>query len=113
MGLVPQSEVNKQTHIVNRHYSDAKWTQMTPAETQKIWQLRNPDKTPGTGLTRHDHRRAVALTSTLSASLVGPSKCLKEDPTIKSDQPADDQGWGRNCENPFLSYQVHSRGNDN
>jgi hypothetical protein len=23
MGLVPQSEVNKQTHIVNRHYSDA------------------------------------------------------------------------------------------
>ncbi len=26
MGLVPQSEVNKQTHIVNRHYSDAEWT---------------------------------------------------------------------------------------
>ncbi len=23
MGLIPQSEVNKQTHIVNRHYSDA------------------------------------------------------------------------------------------
>ncbi len=26
MGLVPQSEVQKQTHIVNRHYSDAEWT---------------------------------------------------------------------------------------
>ncbi len=32
MGLVPQSEVDKQTHIMNRHYSDAKWTQLTPAE---------------------------------------------------------------------------------
>jgi hypothetical protein len=32
MGRVPQSEVDKQTHIVNRHYSDAEWTQSTPAE---------------------------------------------------------------------------------
>ncbi len=52
MGLVPQSEVNKQTHIVNRHYSDAEWIQLTPAEKQKMWQLRNPRKTPGTGPTR-------------------------------------------------------------
>ncbi len=31
-GLVPQSEVDKQTHIINRHYSDAKFDQLTPAE---------------------------------------------------------------------------------
>ncbi len=31
MGLVPQSEVDKKTHIMNRHYSDAEWTQLTPA----------------------------------------------------------------------------------
>jgi hypothetical protein len=37
MGLVPQSEVNKHTHIANRHYSDAEWTQLTPAKKQKIW----------------------------------------------------------------------------
>jgi hypothetical protein len=113
MGLVPQSEVDKQTHIVNRHYSDAKWTQLTPAEKQKIWQLRNTGKTPGTGPTRHDHRRAVASTSTLSASPGGPSKRPMEDPAVKSNQPADDQSWGRNCENPFLSCQVRPRGNDN
>jgi hypothetical protein len=41
MGLVPQSKVDKQTHIVNRHYSDAEWTYLTPAEKQKLWQLRN------------------------------------------------------------------------
>jgi hypothetical protein len=113
MGLVPQSEVDKQTHIVNRHYSDAKWSQSTPAEKQKIWQLRNPGKTPGTGLTRHDCRRAVAWTSTSSVSPGGPSKHLVEDSTLKSDQPVDYQGWGRNRKNSFLSHQVHPSGNDN
>ncbi len=113
MGLVPQSDVDKQTHIVNRHYSNAEWTRLTPAEKQKIWQLRIPGKTPGTGPTRRDRRRAVALTLTLSASPGGPSKHPMEDPAVKSDQPADDQSWGRNREKPFLSRQVRPRGNDN
>ncbi len=102
MGLVPQSEVNKQTHIVNRHYSDAEWTQLTPAEKQKIWQLRNPSKTLGTGPTRCDRRRAVESTLTLSSSPGSSSKRQMEDPAVKSDQPADDQGWGRNSDNPCL-----------
>ncbi len=112
MGLVLQSEVDKQTHIMNRHYSDAEWTQLTPAEKQKIWQLRNPGKTPGTGPTRRDHMRAVALTLTSSASPGGPSKRPMEDPTIKCNQPANEQGWGRNRESPFLSRQVRPRGKD-
>ncbi len=95
-GLVPQSEVNKQTHIVHRHYSDAEFDRLTPAKKQKLWQLRNAGKTPGTGSTRHDCMRAVALTSTSSTSSGGSSKRQMEDPTIKGDQPADDQGWGRN-----------------
>ncbi len=109
MGLVPQSEVDKQTHIENRHYSDAEWSQLTPAEKQKIWQLRNPGKTP----TRRDCRRAVASTSTSSASPGGPSKRPMEDPAVKSNQPANYQSWGRNRENPFLSRQVRPRGDDN
>jgi hypothetical protein len=114
-GLVPQSEVDKQTHIVNRHYSNAEWTQLTPAEKQKIWQLRNPGKTPGTRPIRCYRRRAVALTSTwtLSASPGGPSKRPMKDPAVKSNQPTDDQVWGRNRENPFLSRQVRPHGNDN
>ncbi len=98
---------------MNRHYSNAKWTQLTPAEKHKIWQLRNPSKTPGTVPTRRDRRRAVALASTSSASPGGPSKRPMEDPAVKSDQPVYDQGWGRNCENPFLNHQVHPHGNDN
>jgi hypothetical protein len=112
IGLVHQSEVDKQTHIVNRHYSDAEWTQMAPAEKQKIWQLRNPGKTPGTGPTRRDRRRAVALTLTSSASPGGSSKRPMEDPAIKCDQPADDHGWGRNHESPFLCHQVRPLGKD-
>jgi hypothetical protein len=114
MGLVPQSEVNKQTHIVNRHYSDAEWTQLTPAEKQKIWQLSNPGKTPGPGPTRRDRRRAVesTSTSTLSSSPGSSSKRQMEDPAVKSNQPAADPGWVRNRDNPCLGRQVRPRGDD-
>jgi hypothetical protein len=117
MGLVPQSEVNKQTHIVNRHYSDAEWTQLTPAEKQKIWQLRNLGRTPVTGPTRHDRRRAFESTSTstlsLSSSPGSSGKHQMEDPTVKSNQLAADPGWGRNRDNPCLGHQVRPHGNDN
>jgi hypothetical protein len=114
-GLVPQSEVNKQTHIVNRHYSDAKFDQLTPAEKQKLWQLRNASKTPRTGPTGCDRRRAVVSTLASSTSSGSSGKCQMEDPTAKSNQPADDQGWGRprNHDNPCLGHQVRPHGNDN
>jgi hypothetical protein len=112
-GLVSQSEVNKQTHIVNRHYSDAEFDQLTPAEKQKLWQLRNAGKTPGTGPTRCECKRAVALTLTLSTSSFGSGKRQMEDPAVKGNQPADDQGWGRNHDNPCLARKVRPHGNDN
>ncbi len=82
-GHVSQSEVDKQTHIINRHYADAKFDQLTPAEKQKLWQLRNSGKTPGTGPTRRDRRRAVASTATLSTSSGGSSKRQMEDPAMR------------------------------
>jgi hypothetical protein len=112
-GLVPQSEVDKQTHIINRHYLDAEFDQLTPAEKQKLWQLRNARKTPRTGPTRGDRRRAVALTSTSSTSSGSLGKRQMEDPAVKSNQPAADQQWGRNHDNPCLACQVRPRGNDN
>jgi hypothetical protein len=114
-GLVPQSEVDKQTHIINRHYSDAEFDQSTPAEKQKLWQLRNAGKTPGTGPTRLDRRRADASILTSSTSSGSSGKRQMEYPAAKSDQPPDDQGWGRprNRDNPCLGYQVRPHGNDN
>ncbi len=112
-GLVSQSEVNKQTHIINRHYADAEFDQLTPAEKQKLWQLRNAGETPVTGPTRRDRRRAVASTLILGTSSGGSSKHQMEDPTAKSNPPAADQGWGRNRDNPCLGRQVRPRGDDN
>jgi hypothetical protein len=112
-GLVPQAEVDKQTHIIDRHYSDAEFDQLTPAEKQKLWQLRNASKTPGTVPTIRDRRRAVAPTLTSSTSPGNLGKCQVEDPAVKSDQPEDDQKWGRNRDNPTLGHQVCPRGNVN
>jgi hypothetical protein len=101
--------VDKQTHIIDRHYSDAKFDRLTPAEKQKLWQLRNVGKTPRTGPTRRNRRRTVA--STLSTSSGSLGKCQVEDPTVKSNQPAEDQGWGRNQDNLALGHQVCPCGN--
>jgi hypothetical protein len=35
-GLGPQSEVDKQTHIIDRHYSDAQFDRLTPAEAKAM-----------------------------------------------------------------------------
>ncbi len=112
-GLVLQSEVDKQAHIIDRHYSDAEFDRLTPADKQKLWQLGNVGKTPGTGPTRGDRRRAIASTLTLSTSSGSLGKRQVEDPSIKSNQPAEDQGWGRNWNNPALGCQVRPCGNDN
>ncbi len=110
-GLIPQSEVDKKIHIVDRHYSKAEFKQLTFAKKQKLWQLRNVGKTPGTELTRCDCGRAAALTLSISSGSSG--KCQVESPIVKSNQPNDDQKWGRNRENPTLGRQVPPCGNDN
>jgi hypothetical protein len=110
-GLVPQAEVDKQTHIIERPYSDDEFKQLTPAEKQKLWQLRNVGKTPGTRPTRRDCRQTVA--STLTTSSGSLLKHQVEDPDFKRDQPADDQNWGRNQDNPALGCQVCPCGDDN
>jgi hypothetical protein len=111
--LIPQSGVDKQTHIIDRHYSDAEFDRLTPAEKQKLWQLRNVSKTQGTGPTRHDRRRAVASTLTLSTCSGSLGKRQVKDSAVKSNQPAEDQGWGRNHDNPALGRQVRPQGDDN
>jgi hypothetical protein len=59
--LVPQAEIDKQTHIQLSVYSDKEYKKLTPAEKQKLWQLRNAGKTPRTGPTRHDHDRNISV----------------------------------------------------
>ncbi len=112
-GLVPWAKVDKQTHIVGRHYSDAEFDQLTPAEKQKLRQLRNIGKTSGTRPTRCDCRRAVVSTLTSSTFSGSSGKRQVEDPAFKSSQPEDNQKWGRNRNNPALGHQVCTHGDDN
>ena len=109
-GLVPQGEIDKQTHITNREYSKEECNCLTPAEKAKLWQLRNPNKTPRTGPTRRDRDSSVAWTSTTATSASG--KRQAEDAADKDEKPSDDPSWGRNHGNPVLGRQVHSRNND-
>jgi len=109
-GLVPQSEIDKQTHISNKDYSKDEYNRLTPAEKAKLWQLRNPNRTPGTGPTRRDRDSSVASTSTTATSASG--KCQAEDAADKDENPTDDPSWGRNRGNPVLGQQVRSRNDD-
>jgi hypothetical protein len=55
------------THIVLRDYSPDEYWRLTPVEKQKLWQFRNPGKTPATTPTRKDQDATfIALTSTYS-----------------------------------------------
>jgi hypothetical protein len=45
-GLVPQDEINRQTHIVNKHYSTSEYNKFTLAEKARLWQLKDPWKDP-------------------------------------------------------------------
>ncbi len=106
--LVPQAEIKKQTHIQLRDYSTKEYKKWTPAEKQKLWQLKNASKTPGTGPTIRNHNAFVALTLTIS------SGSGVEDLIIKDDQPSNDVEWGRrrNSDHPALGRQVHPRSDD-
>jgi len=109
-GLVPQGEIDKQTHIVNWDYPPDEYKLFTPAKKAKLWQLRHPDKTPGTGLSRRDRDSSVASTSTTATSASG--KRQVEDAANKDAKSTDDQSWGRNRGNPVLGRQVRPRNDD-
>jgi hypothetical protein len=83
-GLVPQAEVDRQTHITLRYYSNDEFKRMSPAKKQKLWQLKNPGKTPRTGPTRLDRDRNASVASTVTSSS-GSRKRQVEEPVFKDD----------------------------
>jgi len=92
-------------HITNRDYSADKYKRLNPAKKAKLWQLRNPTRTPGTGPTRRDRNSFVASTSTTSSTT---GKHQSEDIADKDEKPSDDSG-SRNRDNLVLGHQVHQR----
>ena len=61
---------------------------MTPAQKQKLWMLRHPGQTPGTGPTRH--RRGTSIASTSSTGTKRSADASQEGDTANGDVK-----WGR------------------
>jgi hypothetical protein len=111
-GLVSQADIDKVTHIENRHYPDEEYLKFTPAEKAKHWQLRNPGKERGTGpaggkksgvSVTNVSDFATAISSAVSAisALSDTTKRANEDGT--DDDHPDDQS---NRDNPALARQT-------
>jgi hypothetical protein len=88
------------THIVLRDYSPDEYGRLTPAEKQKkLWQFRNPGKTPATTPTRKDHdATSIALTSTSSTG-----KHLADKSLTREEEGSDSKS---NCLNKVLGCET-------
>jgi hypothetical protein len=111
-GLVSQAEMDKATHIENKHYPDEVYAKFTPAEKARHWQLRHPGQERGTGSTggrksgvsaTNVSDFATAISSAVSAisALTDTTKRANEEGT--DDDPPDDQS---NRDNPALARQT-------
>jgi len=100
--LPSQAEIDACTHIRNKHYPDNIYEKFTDAKKQKLWQLKNPGKVPGTG----DNKK----TAKVSAVRFAPSTNADESDDNKSlfsdykSNPGKNGGKasGRNSDNPAL-----------
>jgi hypothetical protein len=63
---------------------------LTPTQKQKLWMLRNPNQTPGTGPTCHSHGPSIA-----SASSTGTKRTA--DASHDGDTSETDNPWGKDC----------------
>jgi hypothetical protein len=111
-GLVSQAEMDKATHIENKHYPDEVYAKFTPAEKARHWQLKHPGQERGTGPTggrksgvsaTNVSDFATAISSAVSAisALSDTTKRANEEGT--DDDPPDDQS---NRDNPALARQT-------
>jgi hypothetical protein len=123
-GLVPQEEIDKVTNVEAKMYSPEIYNNFTPAQKAKHWQLRNPGKTPGSGLAKGarggtgatasgmNHQIAefkTAMSSAATAILDFTAATQKRAANDKESDLTGDSGWGRdrdnNRENPALGRQ--------
>jgi hypothetical protein len=111
-GLVSQADMDKVTHIENKHYPDEVYAKFTPAEKAKHWQLRNPGKECGTGPTggrksgvsaTNVSDFATAISSAVLAISVHTDTTKRANEEGTDDDPPNDQSNG---DNPALARQT-------
>jgi hypothetical protein len=91
--------------IENKDYSDEEYARLTPTQKHKLWTLRNPNKTPGTGPTRHIC--GSSITSASSTRTKSTADASHDGDTSKTDNP-----WGKdrtgNRDNKAVAGRQHA-----
>ena len=91
--------------VENREYADEEYKRLTPAQKHKLWMLRNPNQTPGTGPTRH--RRGSLIASASSTRTKRTADASHDGDTSKTDNP-----WGKdhtgNRDNKAVAGRQHA-----
>jgi hypothetical protein len=74
--------------IVNKDYSKEEYTRLTPTKKLKLWVIRNPGKTPGTGATRQSRGTGTAsIASAYSTGTKHVADASHEGDTANIDNP--------------------------
>ncbi len=119
-GLPPQADIDKCTHIVKKYYSKAEYKKFTPAKRARLWQLNNPDVTPGTGKKTSGKCTAESMDSKIAAltmammSAVSVISSLSNATTKLADSSASEVPDNVGCDdasnrtNPALACQAHT-----
>jgi hypothetical protein len=101
--LISKAELDACT-VKNRDYTTEEYNCLTPVQKQKLWMLRNPDQTAGTGPTRHCRGSSIA-----SASLTETKRTA--DASHDGDTSKTDNPWGKdrsgNRDNKAVAGRQH------
>ena len=93
--LPTAAEVAKCTHIEAKHYPKEEYNKFSRAEKQRLWQLMNPDKKPGT-----DTKRKINAVTSKDK----PDDDSDDNASLFPDEPKDKHG-GSNRDNSALKRQ--------
>jgi hypothetical protein len=85
--LISKAELDACT-VENKDYPPEEYKRLTPAQKQKLWMLRHPDRTPGTGPTRHSRGSLIASASSTGTKRTADASHDRD--TSKTDNP-----WGK------------------
>jgi hypothetical protein len=106
---LPSREELDACTIVNKDYSKEEYAHLTLTEKLKLWMIRNPGKTPSTGVTRQSCGTGTALIA--SASSTGIKRAA--DASHKGDTVNIDNPWGHdrsgNRDNKAIAGRQHAK----
>jgi hypothetical protein len=109
-GLFTKTDLDA-CQVVDKEYSDEEYRRLTTLQRQKLWQLRNGNKEPGTGPSRRRPAHSIAAALASHSSSTSKKRDHSKDQSNMSDiEDVDDTAsqassgkWGCNRDNPAVA----------